>query len=153
MGIILPKKRNGLSKALIPFLLILLSPFLIIWVLLYFLWGAVLYLTIWFTAKRPFVVFVYSHSPTWQDYMEGEILPYMQHRAVILNWSDRRHWKNSLALLAFRYFGGHRNFNPMAMVFRPFHFVKTYRFFEAFKHGNLKRVEEIKREFLDNLGV
>lgn len=156
MGIIFPKKRNGLSKALISLLLIILSPILIISVLLYFLWGAILYLTIWLTSKRQFVVFVYSDSPTWKDYIEREILPYLQNRAVILNWSERRNWKNSLAVLAFRYFGGHRNFNPMGMVFRPFHFVRTYRFFEAFKefkHGDTRNVEKLKKELLDDIEI
>jgi hypothetical protein len=153
MGIIFPKKQNGLSKALIGLLLIILFPLLIIPVLLYFLWGGILYLTIWLTAKKPFVVFVYSDSPTWKDYIEGEFLPYLQGRAVILNWSERRHWKNSLAVLTFRYFGGFRNFNPVGMVFRPFRFVKAYRFFEAFQHGNLKKVEEIKGELFEELAV
>jgi hypothetical protein len=117
------------------------------------LWGAILYLAIWLTRRKQFVVFVYSDSPTWKDYIEREILPYVQDSVVILNWSERRNWKNSLPVLAFRYFGGYRSFNPMGMVFRPFHFVKTYRFFEAFKHGNLKQVEEIKRELFEDLGI
>jgi len=96
---------------------------------------------------------VYSDSPTWKEYVEREILPYIQDRAVILNWSERRNWKNSLAVLAFRYFGGYRNFNPIGMIFRPFRFVKTYRFFEVFKHGDVKRVEEIRRELFDDLRV
>lgn len=156
MGIIFPKKRNGLSKALIPALLIILSPVLIIWVLLYLLWGVILYLTIWSTHKKQFVVFVYSDSPTWKDYFEREFIPYLRDSAVILNWSKRKNWKNSLAVLAFRYFSGHRNFNPMGMIFRPFHFVKAYRFFDAFKefkHGNPKNVEQLRRFFLDDLAA
>jgi hypothetical protein len=88
--------------------------------------------------------------------MEREILPYIQHRAVILNWSERRNWKNSLAVLAFRYFGGFRNFNPLGMVFRPFHSVKTYRFFDAFKefkHGSPKNVEKLKKELFDDIEI
>jgi hypothetical protein len=153
MGIIAPKKPKRISKVLITLLLIILSPFLLILVLLYFLWGGILYLTIWLTAKKPFVVFVYSDSPTWKDYIETEILPYLQDRAVILNWSERRNWKNSLGVLAFRYFGGYRNFNPIGMVFRPFHFVKTYRFFEAFKHGNVKWAQAIKRQLFEDLDI
>jgi hypothetical protein len=152
MGIIFPKKPNSVSKALITLLLIILSPIVIIPVLLYFLWGAILYLTIWLTSKKQFVVFVHSDSPTWKDYIEREILPYLKDRAVTLNWSERGHWKNSLAVLAFRYFGGFRNFNPMGMIFRPFRFVKTYRFFEAFKefkHGNPKNVEKLKEELFE----
>jgi hypothetical protein len=156
MGIIFPKKPNGVSKALITVLLIILSPIILIPVLLYFLWGSILYLTIWLTSKKQFVVFVYSDSPAWKDYIEREVLLHLQNHAVILNWSERRHWKNSLAVLAFRYFGGFRNFNPMGMVFRPFHFVKAYRFFEAFKefkHGNSRNVERLTKELLDDIEI
>jgi hypothetical protein len=155
MGIISPKKRK-VSQALIGFLLLVLSPVLLVAILFYFLWGAILYIMIWITRKKQFVVFVYSNSPIWQNYMEREILPYIQDRAVILNWSERRNWKNSFAVLAFRYFGGVRNFNPIAIVFRPFHLVQTYRFFEAFKefkHGNPGKVEEIKSELFRILEI
>ena len=156
MGIISPQKTGGVSKVLWTILLILLSPLLVIAVLLYLLWGAILYLTIWITQRKPFVVFVYSDSPTWKAYIETEILPYIRDRAVILNWSERRHWKNSLAVLAFRYFSGYRNFNPIGMVFRPFHFVKTYRFFEAFqefKHGDDQKVQQMKVKLFQALDI
>jgi hypothetical protein len=154
MGIIAPKKPNRASKILFTALLLFLSPIVVVTVLLYFVWGAVLYLAIWLTRKKPFILFVYSDSPIWKDYVEKEILPQIQDRAVILNWSARRKWKSSLAVLAFQYFGGHRNFNPMAMVFRPFHIVETFRFFEAFKefkYGDRKKVEEIKSELFETL--
>ena len=114
-----------------------------------------LYLTIWLTRKGPFIIFVYSNSPIWQEYIENEILPDIKDHAVILNWSERRNWKSSLPVLAVRYFGGYRNFNPIGMMFRPFRLIKVYRFFKAFqefKHGNVRGVEEIKREMLRELG-
>jgi hypothetical protein len=156
MGIISPKKLNNISKALIALLLILLSPLLIIAVFFHLLWGAILYIAIWLTWRKQFVLFVYSDSPTWKEYIEREILPHIQNYSVILNWSERRKWKSSLAVLAFRYFGGYRNFNPMALVFRPFRFVRTYRFFEAFKEfkrGDTKKVEDIKNALFEILGV
>jgi hypothetical protein len=156
MGIISPKKLNNISKAFIALLLITLSPILIVAVFLHLLWGVMLCMAIWLTWKKQRVLFVYSDSPIWKDYIEKEILPYIQNSAVILNWSERRNWKTSLAGLAFRYFGGYRNFNPMGIVFRPFHLVKTYRFYEAFKdfkHGKPRKVEEIKRELFETLGV
>jgi hypothetical protein len=154
MGIIAPKKPNGVSKFLLALLLISLSPLLLIALLLYFLYGAILYFAVWLTYPKQLVVFVYSDRPTWKDYIEREILPYIQNRAVILNWSDRRKWKNSLAVLAFRYFGGHRNFNPMVIIIRPFRFAKTYRFYEAFrdfKHGNAQKVEKIKGDLFNDI--
>lgn len=156
MGIIAPNKSGVGSKILVAFLLILLAPILILPVLFYFLWGAILYLTIWLTQRKPFVIFVYSNSPTWKEYIEKEILPQIQIRAVILNWSERRHWKISLAILAFRYFGGYRNFNPIGMVFRPFRSIRTYRFFKAFhefKRGDSKKVEDLKRDLLNETGI
>jgi hypothetical protein len=156
MGIISPKRLKTGSKAFIAFLLIMLSPILIIAVFFYLLWGAILYIAIWLTWRKQFVLFVYSDSPTWKEYIEREILPYIQDYAAILNWSERRNWKSSPAVLAFRYFGGHRNFNPMGIVFRPFRFAKTYRFFEAFKefkHGDAKKVEDIKNALFEILGV
>jgi hypothetical protein len=156
MGIISPQKRSSVSRAFIILLLISFSPILIVAVLVYFLWGLVLYIAIWLTWKKQLVLFVYSDSPTWKDYIEREILPRIQDRAIILNWSERRIWKNPLAVLAFRYFGGYRNFNPIGIVFRPLRPVKMYRFFEAFKefkHGNTKKVEEMKRNFFEDLGV
>jgi hypothetical protein len=154
MGIIAPKKLGRDRKVFFTLLFIGLSPILVIPVLLYFLWGAILYIAIWSTQRQPFIVFVYSDSPTWKDYITREILPDVRNHAIILNWSERRHWKNSLAVLAFRYFGGRRNFNPMGMVFRPFRAVKAYRFFEAFrefKHGDTKKVQEINRKLLADI--
>jgi hypothetical protein len=98
---------------------------------------------------------VYSNSPIWKAYIEKEILPTIQNQAVILNWSERKNWKNSLAVLAFRYFGGQRNFNPMAVVFRPLRLAKTYRFYEAFKefkYGNPDKVEQLKSRLLNDIG-
>lgn len=156
MGIISPKKLSRSAKALIIFLAILLSPILFFALLLYMMWGFILYMAIWLTGKRQFVVFVYSNSPTWQTYIEKEMLPFVRNHAIILNWSERQKWGNSLPVLAFRYFAGDRNFNPIALVFRRFHFVKIYRFYEAFKqfkHGHSEPVEQVKEELFRALGI
>jgi hypothetical protein len=156
MGVIAPKKRSAVSKLLFAALLIVFSPLLILAVLLDFLWGVSLYLLIWLTWRKEMVLFVYSNSPIWKEYIETEILPHIRDRAVILNWSHRKTWRSSLPVFAFRYFGGHRNFNPIGMVFRPFQRVKTYRFFEAFKefkHGDAERVEELQKSFFETLDI
>lgn len=156
MGIISPKKQGAGSKVLLALLLLFLAPILLVTALIYLLWGILLYAVIWLTRRKPFVVFVYSNSPNWKDYLEEEILPYLPVHTVILNWSERRTWKISLAVLAFRYFGEHRNFNPMAIVIQPFHFVKTYRFFEAFKdvkYGNNNQVENLKKQLFESLEI
>lgn len=151
-----PKRLSRGAKTLIAFLLVILSPVLIIAIMFYLLWGVILCTLIWLTWRKRFVLFVYSDSPIWKDYIETEIFPHIQDHTIILNWSQRKSWKPSLAVLAFRYFGGYRNFNPIAIVFRPFHLVKTYRFFQAFrayKHGDPEKVEETKNQLFENLGI
>src|SRR6266545_1409810 len=150
-----PKEITGAARILlIAVSLIIFLPILLVAAVLHLLWGCILYLSIWLALRRLFVLFVYSNSPIWKDYMEREIIPHIQGKAVILNWSERKSWKNSLSILAFRYFGGSRNFNPIAIVFRPFQLAKTYRFYEAFKrfkHGNPEEVEAIKNALFRDL--
>ena len=140
-------------------LLVLLSPLLIlVAVVLYVLSGFVLYVAIWlgWCARGRHVLLVYSDSPIWHEYIENEILPRLEGRAVILNWSERKQWKKSLAVLAFKRFGGWRAFNPLAVVFRPFQFAKVFRFFEPFqdfKHGDPGKVEKMKTELFEALDV
>jgi hypothetical protein len=156
MGIISPKKDFVRSKLFVFLFLTIFLPIALLYLIFYLLWGVFLYIAIWLTWKSQSVLFVYSDSPIWKDYMESEIIPRIQNQAVILNWSERKTWKTSLPVAAFRYFGTDRNFNPIAMVFRPFHFVKTYRFFEAFKdfkHGNPRKVEELKNALFNDLEI
>jgi hypothetical protein len=156
MGTSRPNEPGIGKKVFFTVLLIGLSPFLIIAVLFYLVWGIILCMAIWLSWRKPPVLFVYSESPIWKDYMEREIIPHIKDFAVILNWSERKNWNNSLSVWAFRYFGGNRNFNPITIVFRPWRFVKAYRFFEAFqkfKHGNTTEVEKIKNDMFENLGI
>ncbi len=137
-------------------LLLVLAPFILIYGLCNVLWSLILRLAIWLTWKGRYVLLVYSDSPTWKDYIEREIIPPIQDRVVILNWSNRRNWKSSVAVLAFRHFMSGWHFNPAALVFRPLHSVKIFRFFEAFKdfkHGNPAEVERIRREMFETLGI
>jgi hypothetical protein len=147
------------NKFLNTLLLVLLIPYIIVALLIGILWRMVLYLAVWIAwgSHKRYVLFVYSDSLIWKEYIENEILPHIQDRAVFLNWSERKTWRHiSLAVLVFRHFGGHRNFNPMAVVFRPFKLVKEIRFYEAFrefKEGDPERVEKLKAELFETIGV
>ena len=93
----------------------------------------------WWSLRGYDILFVYSDSPMWREHIEQNILPTLGSRAVILNWSERKQWRPSLATLTFAHFGGPREFNPLAVVFRPFRPTRTFRFwqpFRDFKHGN-----------------
>ncbi|MFO1489066.1 MAG: hypothetical protein U1F65_11375, partial [Verrucomicrobiota bacterium] len=125
------KRQRGLADLLGLLILIVLLPLilpLLFFGLLYYLFaGSFLYIAAWccWCARGRYVLFVYSDSPIWHDYVEEQILPRLGERAIVLNWSDRSRWRCTLPVLAFRYFGGHRSYNPMAVVFRPLRFAKT----------------------------
>lgn len=136
----------------------LLVAFLLVALLLFLVWSLFLHLAIWnwWCARGRDVLFVYSDSPVWQDYIENNMLPHLRRRAVVLNWSQRRRWRLSLAVLAFSHFGGGQEFNPLAVVFRPFRFSRTFRFyrpFREFKHGKPEALLTVQRDFFDALGI
>lgn len=96
------------------------------------------------------LLYVYSNSPHWQDYIEEHILPRLPEEAIILNWSERKKWEFSLAKIIFRHFGGYRECNPIAFVFRPFRRVKIFRFykpFKDFKHGKPEKLKALESDF------
>jgi hypothetical protein len=118
-------------------LVVLVLPITIIALMLWLLYSLGLYLAIWacWGSRGRNLLFVYSDSPHWKDYIESEILPHIRDRAMILNWSDRNEWIGKWALgpMAFRHFGGDKEFNPIALYFRPFAIHRTYRFWEPIR--------------------
>ena len=152
-----PQPRWWQLVLLLPFV-----PFLVVLVLLalvcFVLASVCLHITIWgwWCLRGRDILFVYSESPIWQAYIEANVLPYLGERAVVLNWSQRKHWRVSVAGLAFYHFGGYRRFNPLAVVFRPFHRSRTFRFwqpFKDFKHGHPEPLRRMERDFFGLIGV
>jgi len=142
---------NPVSVLLFAILSPIILPLLIVALALHLLTGMFLYPAIWlcWCLRGRFVLFVYSSSPIWQEYVEENILPRLGERAVVLNWSERNRWRRTLAVFAFRYFGGYRQYNPMAIVFRPFRFALRFRFlepFREFKHGKPEAVLKMQTE-------
>lgn len=138
-------------------LLVLLFPVLVLYAASYWMYRITLDLLIWLWWSRSGkdVLLIYSNSPIWHEYMTTQILPLVQQRAVVLNWSERTSWpKWSLAVRAFNMFKGARDFNPMVIVFRPFRGAKSFRFFQSFKewkHGDRKEVEQLRSELMQVL--
>ena len=137
---------DRLAKIAFLALIVLASPLFLAWVVLYltwlFVWGAILRVWFWRTHAaqgRP-LLFVYSESPNWQDYVETNILPRVADHAVVLNWSERRLWPSTSPWESrfFHRFAGDRNFNPIALVFCRGGRIRVVRFYRAFldhKHG------------------
>jgi hypothetical protein len=112
-----------------------------------------LHVVIWIVwcARGRDILFVSSDSPVWGSYVSENLLPGLGDRVVFLNWSERKKWRLSVASVAFHHFGGRQEFNPMAVVFRPFHRTRTFRFWKAFrdwKHGDHRALHQIETDFL-----
>jgi hypothetical protein len=138
-------KRIGLVA-----LLVLLLPMIILFgpvvLVLYWLHRMVLYCFIWllWLPKGKDVLLVHSDSPIWHDYMTTQVVPLVQNRAVILNWSERHEWsKWSFPVHVFRSFAGRKEFNPMVAVFRQnVSVLVSFQSLEARRHRTVSRLRE-----------
>jgi len=93
-----------------------------------------------------FVLFIYSNSPNWQTYIEENILSKIEKYSIVLNWSQRKTWRDicAVGVEAHRIWGGDNEHNPIAIVFLPQNQVRVIRFWKAFrdfKHGNTEKLK------------
>ena len=115
-----------------------------------------IFIWFWWCLRGRDILFVYSNSAIWRHHIEQQILPYLGERAVVLNWSERRRWPFSLARLASHHFGGYQEFNPFAVVFRPFGKTHTFRFLQPFrdsKHGHPEALQKMEAELFELIRV
>jgi hypothetical protein len=145
--------RDPIAKiALILVFLPLILPLILFALVLFALHRLSLYLLVWllWLPKGKDILFVYSNSPIWHDYMTQQVLPLVQDRSVVLNWSERSTWRKwRLTQQVLYSFGGHREFNPMVIRFRPLRRAKLFRFWSAFKdckHSYAEPVERLKND-------
>ena len=144
--------ENGTPWWMWPLLLLSL-PLVAVAFVLWFGAALTLQLVVWtvWCSRGRYALVIYSNSPIWQEYFEELVLPAVGDRGVVLNWSERKQWSYSLSVALFRFFGGTREFNPLAVVFRPFAWPRRFRFygpFEAFKHGRPQQVDDMRRDLL-----
>ena len=140
-----------LAPLLLMFASVLLAVFAWIFIVLQLATG------LWWLPRGRRVIFVYSNSPVWRDYVEANILPRLPATAVVLNWSERAQWPFwNLAVWTFNIYAGSREFNPIAIVIRPLRPPRRFRFWRAFrdfKHGKPAKLQQVEREFFDCIGV
>ena len=157
------KRKRGLSGWPALVLLLLLSPLLLaLLTILLVAWvtGALalhlLTLIVWLPAGRR-VLFVYSNSPVWKPHIEADVLPRLPSTAAVLNWSERSEWPRwSLSVWLFRFYAGNREYNPLAIVIRPWCGPKLFRFWRAFrdsKHGKGEPLRELEASFFQSIAA
>src|SRR6266576_5096861 len=146
--------NNALLVVLfLPFVL----PLALLAIVLHILYKITLYLLVWviWLPRGKDILFVYSDSPIWHEYMATQILPLVQDRAVVLNWSERKKWRRwRLGVAVFHHFGGGREFNPLVMLFRPVRLARVFRFWSAFKdwkRGYREPVDRLRQDLLNAL--
>ena len=152
---------SRLHRALVGAIVVLSAPLWLTFVagvlLLQWLQVVVLYSLAWawwIGWDRRRVLFVYSDSPNWKEYVEARILPNLPANTVVLNWSRRASWPRvDPSVILFNGFAGEREFNPIGLVFERFHVVGEYRFWQPFrdaKHGRSVPLQVMERQFLQH---
>ena len=152
-----PFSQRLTNAALLVLFLPLVLPLGLIAIVLHLLYRITLYLLVWalWLPRGKDILFVYSDSPIWREYMASEILPLVKERAVVLNWSERKTWRRwLLGVAVFRHFGGAREFNPLVVLFRPVRLARVFRFWSAFKdwkRGYRESVGRLRQDLLSAL--
>ena len=156
------RAKQSLSQRVANAVLVVLSlplvlPLALITIALHLLYRITLYFLVWalWLPRGKDILFVYSDSPISHEYMATQVLPLVQERAVVLNWSERRGWGRwSLDVAVFRHFGGGREFSPLVILFRPVRRARVFRFWPAFndwKRGRKEPVERLRQDLLISL--
>ena len=106
--------------------------------------------------KGKTILFVYSDSSNWKDYIQTNILPRIEAHAVILNWSKRREWGSRMQLETklFNQWAGPGEFVPVAILFSPIGKVRTFRLWQLSenpKHGKGKVSKEAEQALFETM--
>ena len=102
------------------------------------------------------ILFVYSDSSNWKDYIETNILPRIEAHSIILNWSKRREWGSEMRLemKLFNQWAGPGEFVPVAILFPPIGKARTFRLWklsENPKHGKVRISKEAEQAFFETV--
>ena len=102
------------------------------------------------------ILFVYSDSSNWKDYIETNILPRIEAHSIILNWSKRREWGDRMQIetKVFNHWADPGEFVPVAIVFSLIGKTRTFRLWEPSKnakHGKARVSKEAEQAFFETV--
>jgi hypothetical protein len=106
--------------------------------------------------KGKMILFVYSDSSNWKNYIETNILPRIEAHSIVLNLSKRREWGSRMQLETklFNQWGKPGEFVPVAILLSPTRKVKTFRLWQPSenpKHGKEKVSKEAEQALLETV--
>jgi len=146
-------KKILLGVIIIPLVVIILP--VILYVLI-FRFIAQLYIRLRIKHKWPkgkYILFTYSESENWSQYIEDNILPKIDEYSIIINRSKNQHWKSKFKLERHAIESwANININPIAIIFEPNKKVKVIEFYKAFrdlKHGKLETINSKSQELFE----
>ena len=154
-------KEQLLNIILIPIFIVLaiiLSPIIIISFLRHYFIGLILKYR--FKKKliheNKHILFAYSDSPHWKEYIENNIEPVIADKTIFINRSQDSEWKknNLLESKVIKHWGGDKEYNPIAIIFPRKGKINVVRFYQAFKdykHGNTALLNEKELELYEKL--
>ncbi len=92
------------------------------------------------------ILFVYSDSSNWRDYIETKILPRIETYSIILNWSKRGEWESQMQLETklFNQWAGPGEFVPVAILFSPIGKARTFRLWQFSENPKQRKVRVSK---------
>jgi hypothetical protein len=102
------------------------------------------------------ILFVYSDSSNWKDYIERNILPRIEAHSIILNWSKHREWGSRMRLETslFNQWAGPGDFVPVAILFSPIGKARTFRLWQPSenpKHGKVRVSKEAEQALFETV--
>ena len=106
--------------------------------------------------KGKMILFVYSDSSNWKDYIETNILPRIEAQSIVLNWSRRREWESRMQLETklFYQWAGPGDFVPVAILFSPIGKARVFRLWQPSenpKHGKVRVSKEAERALFEKV--
>jgi len=149
-----------LQKLILALVLIVFLPLILLYLLTYLIIWLLFNLIIWalWIPQGKDTLFVFSESPIWAEYVRENLLPRIEERSFVLNWSERRRWNywTSLPAVAHAFFGGTREHNPIAIVFKPLQKPRIFRFYKPFhdlKHGKAEPLHNLEKKLFETLDI
>jgi hypothetical protein len=106
--------------------------------------------------KGKTILFVYSDSSNWKDYIETNILPRIEAHSIILNWSRRREWGSRMQLETklFYQWAGPGDFVPVAILFSRIGKPRTFRLWQLSenpKQGKVRVSKEAEQALFETV--
>lgn len=102
-----------------------------------------------------FILFTYSDSPNWAQYIEANILPKIEDHSIIINRTKYPDWKSQFKTekRAVELWASLK-INPLAIIFTETGKVKIIEFYDAFrdlKHGKEQTINSKCEELMNAL--